>query len=205
MIKLLLPVLLIIFSSCDKQDPLSTYKSVKTYTIHKDWHKADYGLNFAKRMSISDMSFAITPAPNCMYDLESEDNKDINKIYGISWGLSTPENNSFRIGWSCYKQNGLIQWFYYIHNHHVRNPGPNDPYDKTLIYESFPGVEIEFYVVFNRGMGTIDITIIGGRTTTVEFDFHNVPNTSFYCFPYFGGNNKAPHTMNILIKDRYKL
>lgn len=165
------------------------------YTIKQGNHSAS-GINFNAHFGIERLSFSITPDANCLYDLGNNNNYDINKFFGLTWGLD-PLKNSFRIGWNCAKQNGMIQYYYYIHNNGKRNPGPTDDPFKTLIYESLPGIEKRFLVTFHREqilVGVVDETL-----DSIPFNFQGVPNWGVYNHLYFGGNQTAPHDMTVRI------
>lgn len=168
------------------------------YTIKQGNHYAS-GLNLKLHSGLEKLSFSITPEENCLYNLGNENNMDINKFFGVTWGLD-PDNNSFRIGWNCYKQNGLIQYHYYIHNHGIRIPGPTDPYDKTLLFEGKPGIEEYFEIHFYKPYDVIEILFDNKAVMRVPFNFQNVPNWGRYSFPYFGGDQTAPHDMSCRIK-----
>ena len=168
------------------------------YTIKKGKHFAS-GLNFNPHYGLDKLSFSITPHVNCLYTLGNANDYDINKFFGVTWGLD-PLKNSFRIGWNCSKQNGMIQYYYYFHNKGSRWPGTiDDPY-KTLICESFPGSLENFTLKFNRRANTITLLRGNGLNFTMfPFDFNGVPNWGVYNHPYFGGDETAPHDMSMKI------
>ena len=169
------------------------------YTIKQGNHYAS-GINFKLHSGLEKLSFSITPDENCLYDLGNNNNMDINKVFGVTWGLD-PDNNSFRIGWNCYKQNGLIQYHYYIHNHGVRIPGPTDPYDKTLLFESPAEVEQKFEISFYKNTNLIQIySHWNNQFKTTNFNFGGVSCCGRYNFPFFGGDQTAPHDMSCRIK-----
>jgi hypothetical protein len=175
---------------------------MKTYTIEQGNHSAS-GLNFKIHSGLQSLSFSAILNENCLYDLGNNNNMDINKIYGITWGFQ-PEKNSFRIGWNCYKQNGLIQYFYYIHNNFTRNPVPSDPYDKTMLFEALPGLAYEhrFNISFEKTLNRIGIYINEDSSLIqyIPFNFSGVPTYGVYNHPYFGGDETAPHNMTLIIE-----
>lgn len=199
-IKLLLLSLLLL-SSCRKDIKDIPQRDIKTYhyQIDKGNHSAN-GVNFQTHSNKTGFDFYITLDANCYYDLSNDNNYDINKIFGYTWGFD-PGNNSFRIGWNCYKKNGLIQIFYYTHNFKVRNPAPTDNYDKTLLFEAPTGTRMHFWGDFLRWPGAIRIySSEYSGYVDVPFNFVNVPLWGVYNNPYFGGDEVAPHTMNFTIE-----
>jgi hypothetical protein len=169
------------------------------YVIKKGNHSSS-GIHIKSHKYRTGFAFSAKLHANCLYDLNSNDNYNINKLYGLCWGLD-PLNNSFRIGWNCQRQNGMIQYFYYIHNHKIRNPAPTDNYDKTFLFELPPEIKVTFNIEFLRGQDLIKIYVSGYPVPFyAPFDFNNVPLTGWWLYFYFGGNNKAPHTMSATIE-----
>ena len=174
---------------------------MELFRIEEGNHYAS-GLNFKPFWSLTRISFSTILYENCMYDLGNLNNMDINKIYGVTFGLDQ-DNNSFRIGWNCYKQNGLLQYHYYAHNQGVRNPAPNDPYDKALLFEAPSSEQHRFDIILNRKDNEIavmsDLDTELAKTKRVPFNFSGVPTWGRYNFPYFGGDEVAQHNMDIII------
>lgn len=171
----------------------------KTYTIKKGNHSAS-GLNFKMHSGIESIRFSITPHENCLYDLGNNNNYDINKFFGLTFGFD-PLKNSFRIGSNCAKQNGAIQYYYYIHNKGLRVPAPTDDPFKTLLFETLPKVESLFTAYLNRSGN--DITLLtpnSPQALIIPFNFSGVPNYGVYNHFYFGGDQTAPHDMSMTLK-----
>jgi hypothetical protein len=195
-------ILLLLLLSCRKDVKENPIHEVKTYKYQIEFGKhSPTGLNFRTHNEKTGFDFTLTLNNNCLYNLGTDDNYDINKAYGYTWGFD-PENNSFRIGWNCQRQNGRIQYFYYTHNFKLRNPGPSDPYDKTFLFESVPGVRHHFWGEFLRWPGAIRIYSSGyAGYRDIPFNFKNVPLWGVYNYPYFGGDQTAPHRMNFTVEE----
>lgn len=173
----------------------------KTYTIQQGNHYAD-GLNFSFHSGKEWLNFEASFYPSCIYDLGDNDNYDINKLRGLTWGLMN-DDNSFRIGWNCEKQNGKIQLHYYIHDRGAMRYG--------YITEVSPGEWFSFSINFDRTgifihpdgsktVGVIHIYITSHNLATdVSFNFSGIPKSGYYNYPYFGGNEVAPHTMKMIV------
>ena len=171
------------------------------YTIEQGNQYAN-GINFKPNFWLKEFIVEITPDENCLYDIGSKENQDINKFYGVKWGT----NNDFRIGWNCFKQNGMIQYYHYSHNHGVRNPDPNDPPLKTFLIDGALKQKKVFKVKFNRSQNRIEIwtpsfSAFSGWTLmeNVNFNFDGVSQFGLYSFFYFGGNIVSPHLMSATI------
>lgn len=165
---------------------------MKTYTIKQGNHYAN-GLNFKLHNNLHQLNFKAKLSSNCLYQFEDEDNFDINKVYGVTWGL-TNDDNSFRIGWNCESNNGKIQYFAYMHI--------DGTMDYEYLFEEYPEVIINFHIEFDRNNNVIRIyrLDINMMPFNVNYPFEDVSTMGYYNFPYFGGNKVAPHLMNIGIE-----
>ncbi len=164
---------------------------MKTYTIKQGAHYAN-GLNFKLHSNLHQLNFKAKLASNCIYQFGDSDDFDINKVYGVTWGL-TNNDNSFRIGWNCEGNNGTIQYFAYMHVDGVM--------DDEYLFSELPDTTINFHVEFDRDNDTILIYRLDlMQVYAVNYPFENVSSMGYYNFPYFGGNKVAPHTMNIGIE-----
>lgn len=166
---------------------------MKTYTIKQGAHYAN-GLNFKLHSNLHQLNFKAKLSSNCLYHLGNTDDFDINKVYGVTWGL-TNDDNSFRIGWNCESNNGLIQYFAYMHI--------DGTMDEEFLFEESPEVVINFHVEFDRDNDKIlvyRLDLGSLEAYAINYPFENVSAMGYYNFPYFGGNKVAPHLMNIGIE-----
>lgn len=132
----------------------------------------------------------------CKYDPLLDKERDINKLYGMSFGFD-PQYRSIRIGWR-HIGNGDIELFTYVHN-----DGPKETYQS-------------FYTVKCYNKYRIVMTIIPGQCWIELYDSaggnllykgYVKVNTSsdlikFKLFPYFGGTYTAPQDMMIYINEK---
>jgi DUF971 family protein len=164
---------------------------MKTYTIKQGNHYAN-GLNFKLHSNLHQLNFKAKLSSNCLYQFDDADNFDINKLYGVTWGL-TNDNNSFRIGWNCQNNNGMIQYFAYMHK--------NGSMSWQYLFQELPNVEINFHIEFLKDVNYINIYRLDAMESYgIWYQFSDVSNTGYYNFPYFGGNKVAPHDMTIGIE-----
>ncbi len=137
-------------------------------------------------------AFTVTFTDSCAYKLESkQDQEDINKLFGFSCGWH--HKNSARFGWSFV--NRKIQlWAYYYNNSrrsytHITSLDFNKPYQLRLTalescYEFIVDsdyVAVALLKVPRRGRKTIGYNL----------------------WPFFGGNNPAPHDIKINLEPIY--
>lgn len=117
------------------------------------------------------------------------DDLDLNKLAGIGFGPNH-HNNSVRLAWvPDFDNQGVIKIFGYTYDE--KNEGPKFEY---LFIKSVNVLEPCTGKIESRD-GAYFLTVNG---TTVQMANQKAdPNLCFRLYPYFGGNNTAPHDMTI--------
>lgn len=126
---------------------------------------------------------------SCIYSTVNPGNQaDINKLYGFSDCNSQHLINSARIGWRWY--NNELQLLAFVHKDGVIQP--------DLIITALP-------------IGTVANCRITCKPTVYEFEVNGhivqAPRgcsgsyTRYRLYPYFGGDETAPHDIKILIQN----
>jgi hypothetical protein len=119
----------------------------------------------------------------------NQDDYDLNKLAGIGFGTNH-HNNSVRLAWvPDFENQGMIKVFGYT-------------YDEKKVGQKFSMTFIKSVHVLDTITGKIEsrdgnyyITV---NEVTIQMENVNSdPNLCFRLFPYFGGNNTAPHDMVI--------
>jgi hypothetical protein len=111
---------------------------------------------------------------------------DINKLYGFSEGLDH-QYNSARIGWAWVE--GALRLYAYVYNKGVR-----------LSQEICPvsiGTDINCSISLS---GTTYLFNVNGNEVTLSRGSTTTTASGYQLYPYFGGDEVAPH--DILIKIR---
>lgn len=128
---------------------------------------------------------------SCRYDI-GEEQLDVNKLFGIGY-FPGHHNNSVRFGWRYDKEQDAIEILSYFYNNKKR-----DFCSMGWVQIGFPA----YYTIFIRENEHI-LTI----ATTIRFDEIaevSVPvkakKVGYLLRPYFGGNKKAPHDIEIKIE-----
>lgn len=154
----------------------------ETYTIKKGNHSS--GNHLMLKLTKKIEFFAIF-TESCVYNLNSKDQSDTNKLFGISDSYSHSEDSA-RFGWRYF--NDRLEILSY-----VRKSG-------VFYYETIGFVEPNEIVYYS-------LEILNDRYKfTLRDKIYFVERTSDYngirygLFPYFGGNNVAPHNIEIKIK-----
>ncbi len=127
---------------------------------------------------------------NCLYNLHTLDNFDVNKLFGVSTSLNHMEQSA-RIGWRCL--NGAdIQLFAYTHaNWKIQEPRliatvlPNEKFTCSIRIE-----EKCFVFRFKKEETQRIVSVLKTE---------NKSKIKYLLYPYFGGNIPAPHDMSLTL------
>ena len=159
----------------------------KSYFIKKGNHRSGFFPNLYLKMISS--KYEIMFLENCLYKLGDVDDYDINKLFGISFGLH--HKNSMRFGWNIDGNKIAIHAYYYKMGIRFMNKlisiNTNEVYTFEIkVHDNFFELSI-----INKNNQLINTTNIAKAKTV---------NWGYRLFPYFGGNKCAPHDMEIKMK-----
>ncbi len=162
-----------------------TPPTYKAYTIRKGQHYCDQ--NTLKSVKTAEMKFMTKFDNSAIYQsLTPENQYDIHKLWGFSEGLNN-QYNSARIGWSW--NNNALRLYGYVYAKGVRYYQEITPV--TIGAEITCSIKLagNTYLFTVNG---ISVSLPRGTTTTQASGFQQ--------YPYFGGNETAPHLITIMIK-----
>lgn len=174
----------VLLFSCkrDESDPFVTYiiKKGNHYTEDRS-----VGI-----LNSKSLHFKANLDSSCVYTTKNPTNQyDINKLFGFSDCNSVHHENSARFGWNW--QNNKLNIFAYcytngnVKNQFITSIDLNKEYDYRISTDG------------NKYVFTLDDkTIIMDRGCSDNFS----KNTRLKLYPYFGGDETAPHDIKILIK-----
>lgn len=157
------------------------------YVIPKGAH---FSLNNPFRnVNTPEMKFVVRFDNSTMYQtVDSNNQGDINKLYGFADNNEHHHTNSARIGWRWYRNR--MELLGYIYNSTVQSDSliAAVPLNKDI--------NCSIRVEGNRYRFTVD-------TTTITMPRHALTPTGvgYQLYPYFGGDEAAPHEMRIRIRD----
>jgi hypothetical protein len=160
-----------------------------TFKIKKGKHYCDQFLykllnlfNFNKKIE-----YIVKFDSSCIYELNKEDQLDINKLFGFSSGFSHHQN-SVRFGWNYIE--GKIVLYAYCYDDGKRI--------KSYIcrVDVVDEIKLTIFVENDAYVFEVQKLKLGSRSKvkmykTKKFLF------GYNLWPYFGGNNVAPHEMSI--------
>lgn len=155
------------------------------YTIRKNEH---HSINKIKKLSTSNLKFEAVFDSSAVYTTKKPANQgDINKLYGLSDCSSLHQSNSARFGWRWY-QNRLE-----IHAYTYHKGSRNATFIAAVELGKPYVYELELHdssYVFKVNAKQVSLP----RACTGVVD-------SYQLYPYFGGDEVAPHDITISIKD----
>jgi hypothetical protein len=157
------------------------------YTIKKGEHYV--ANNFYQPTEISELKFAVKFDSSAIYQTNSEVNQyDINKLYGFSDNNADHHQYSARVGWS-WNNNSL-----HLHGY-VYNEGKVLKADLGNIAM---GAETMCSIKVNGSnyiFSVNDVAVTMPRSSTGSLA------RGYMLYPYFGGDETAPHDIRIWIKN----
>ena len=181
-IKLLIFIFLI---SCSKEiDDLG----FRVYTIPAGEHSSGSFINHPVNSRIK---FDFMLDESAIYQTEIPENQhDVNKIYGISDFGVKHQKYSIRLGWRYLNEQLELCWLRHEEGRHtsatIKTIEPNEIYSVVIDIKTF------YYIVIVDN----DTTLVRRRP---EGNWGLIRR--YYLYPYFGGNEYAPHDIKIKIKE----
>lgn len=179
MIAIIFLILIVVLLSCHKKDDNGFY----IFKIKKGNHRSVNRIGFTKT---NNLSFSFIMTESCNYELSNAENQyDINKLFGMSDG-GNHMDNSARLGWRSI--DGKIEILGYTHN--------NGQFFFEKICDAKPNIEYNCQISFlaDKYVFTVD-------SNTLEMDRYKDNNKRKYLlYPYFGGDEVAPHDITIKVK-----
>ena len=185
-------VLFILFS-CTKENTYliknthATGTQFTKYTIRKEQNYCD-GNNFIST-SYSELNFIVKFDSTAIYSNVIPDNQlDINKLYGFSDNNSTHHLFSARFGWRW--SDNALRLFGYVYNDGVRN-----------------SKELGIVAIGAENICSIKVTpksyvfSLNGKIDSLPRTSTTLEAAGYKLYPYFGGDETAPHNIYIWIKE----
>lgn len=167
---------------------------MKKFKIKKNSHYS--GLHINPFINKSELLCKVIFNETCKYNLETIDQLDFNKLIGLSFGLH--HNNSIRIGWRYDNINNKIEicpYIYYL---------GNKPKGWEVPVISYINLNEQYYFKIKRTHDKYIIEVLANTTDLISYyEFpitsSSIPKFGYVLYPYFGGNRKAPHDIEIEI------
>lgn len=166
----------------DKEDDFTIYK------ISKGSHESTPNkIEFSRSQKLEFLVIFDSTAICKTYD--TADQHDINKLYGFTDCNSSVHQNSARFGWRWYEnQLQLCSYTYVNGDRSSKTLIPININEETKCCISITNGKY-YYYIDNQLLDSIDKSC---ADDTLK---------KFICYPYYGGNETAPHNITIKIKD----
>lgn len=159
--------------------------SYTTYTILQGAHYCDK--TNLQTFSDSQLVFKVKFDSSAIYQSANPGNQnDVNKLLGFSEGTDH-HLNSARIGWAWYKNK--LRLYAYVYSNGIR-----------LIKEIIAidiGAEVRCKVLVTPGNY---VFFVDSTRVVVERSLGGAPLAGYRLFPYFGGDEVAPHNIRVQIQ-----
>ncbi len=160
------------------------------YTIEKGKQFADSTEYLLSIVSVKKMHFLVIFDSSAIYQTDTAENQhDINKLYGFA-DNNVYDHHAFsaRFGWNWYK--GQLLLYAYVYNNSVMS--------FTRLGAIPLGSPADCAIVVR---GPEYLFTLNGVTTSVPRASTTATGAGYKLYPYFGGNEVAPHKINIDIKE----
>ncbi len=157
------------------------------YLIAKGGHSSDK--NSYKPVTTSEMKFIVKFDNSAIYQTIIPLNQlDVNKLYGFSDNNQDHHIHSARIGWRWY--NNQLELMGYVYNNGTFNYKFLTAVPLNQEITCSIKVQGQSYILTANG---VSISMVRGATTE--------QGVGYQLYPYFGGDEVAPHDIKIQIKN----
>lgn len=156
-----------------------------TFTIRQGQHYCDQ--NSFKSIRTSEMKFMTKFDNSAIYlSVIPENQYDINKLWGFTEGINNAVNSA-RIGWSW--NDGALRLYAYVYANSIR-------YSQEITPVTI-GAEITCSI---KVVGSTYLFTVNGISVSLPRGLSTSQASGYQQYPYFGGNEVAPHLITIKIK-----
>ena len=176
--------LLLLFVCCKKTDD----NGYTVYKIKKGEHRSVYSYN-----RLSENTYYL----ECIFDesaiytsIDPNNQYDINKLWGLSDCNKHHMKNSIRFGWRWLNDSLEIHWFKHEESKFTHEKIACIDLNKK-VFLSLNITEDEYQLSVNGKTGSTP------RACSKDYNKYKL-------YPYFGGDEVAPHDITIKIKEYYK-
>jgi len=159
--------------------------SYNNFTIRQGQHYCDQ--NGLKSVRTSEMRFIVKFDKSAIYQTVVPENQyDINKLWGFTEGINN-QYNSARIGWSW--NNNALRLYGYVHANGVRH------------FQEITPVAIGADITCSiKPAGSTYLFTVNGVSVSLPRGPSTAQANGYQQYPYFGGDETAPHLITIMVK-----
>lgn len=158
----------------------------ETFTIQKGNHYCDKSVVKAFKSDI--LTYQVMFDSSAIYTVENKNNQlDINKLFGFSDNGAAHHDFSARFGWRW--SDNALRLFAYVYN--------NGKMSFKEIQKVEIGQEYSCSIMIRQHEYAF---VVNGREITMPRASEASPAEGYLLWPYFGGDESAPHQVTILMK-----
>ncbi|WP_439882992.1 hypothetical protein ACSX1A_07445 [Pontibacter sp. MBLB2868] len=155
------------------------------YIIMKGEHSCNNGL---KSVSTKIMRFEVTFDSSAVYQtLDPRNQGDINKLYGLSDCNSLHHTNSARFGWRWF--NNRLEILAYTYTNQQRS------------YQFISALQVGKPTICELRFEENQYVFLVNEVKVIMPRFCTGPGEGYLLYPYFGGDEVAPHEIHITVKE----
>lgn len=161
------------------------------YTIPQGQHSADKSK--FKKVETSSLSFMVKFDSSAIYQTKTKENQyDINKLYGFSDNNSDHHQYSARFGWRW--SDGALRLFAYVYN------------EGKMTSKELAIVPIGAQTICSIQADSSNyVFTVNGKAETMPRLSKTPGAKGYMLYPYFGGDETAPHEVRVWIKENIQL
>lgn len=184
-------LLALMFLGCEEFNPITDH--LKIFTIKKGSHQSnnDFG-----QLTREYLAYEVKFNNSAIYaTIDSNNQADINKLFGFSDCSSDHTDDSARFGWRWYQDQ--LELVAFVH------------YKREIRWKSIAIIDIDkvykCYILLKEDV--YEFGISGVTTSNVIMDRNPATCTrGFYyqLWPYFGGDETAPHEITIAMREVFE-
>ncbi|KAA9346099.1 hypothetical protein [Adhaeribacter soli] len=168
----------------EKAEPIDA-EGFRIYTIKAGEHDCD---NEYKQVTTSAMHFSVIFDSSAVYQtIDPVNQYDINKLYGLADCNTAHHSNSARMGWRWV--NNQLEIHAYVYKNGKRN--------EDLITAVPIGQPVKMSIEM---LDSTYIFKVGDKFTELARGCSG-QGTGYKLYPYFGGDETAPHEIKVKVKD----
>ncbi len=180
-------ILIFCITGCGKPGNGSDDKGFVHYLIRAGQHYSDQ--NPFRAVSYSDLKFIVKFDSSAIYQTVSPANQyDINKLYGFSDNNTAHHFFSARVGWRW--SDGALRLFGYVYNNGI------------VIAKELGDISIGDEHSYSVKVTTTEyVFTLNGMSKSIQRTSTTTQAAGYQLYPYFGGDEPAPHDITIRIKE----
>ena len=195
-IRPIISILLIILSGCDKQPVINNHskqtekKNISLqYLIRKGNHSIDEN-PFTVIQSDSIRCEVLFDSTAAYQTVSTENQEDVNKLIGFSDCNSHHQQNSARLGWSWNGKSVVLYAYAYVNNERIVKTLTTVSLNQRITC-SLKAIDGNYYFE------------AGAVKDSIPRYCSGYSRSRYKLYPYFGGDETAPHDIRIEIKEFY--